>query len=251
MREQIRRAGSRAARRGLEAFGYEIRRKRERWPDFDAELFALCKAVGPYTMTSTERIVALADAARYVVRKGIRGDLVECGVWYGGSAMAIALTLQRLGATDRRLWLYDTFTGMPDPGAEDVNLLTGESMTDEWSPEATAAEQAQARTAEEVRAAVLGTGYDPSLVTVVEGRVEVTIPAQMPERVALLRLDTDWYQSTRHELEHLYPRLEPGGVLIVDDYGHFRGARQAVDEYFAKDALLLNRIDYSARMAVK
>ncbi len=251
MREGIRRAGLRAARWGFDALGYEVRRKTALRPDFDADLSALCDAVGPYTMTSRERIVALADAVAYVVRRRIEGDLVECGVWYGGSAMAMALTLQRLGAADRRLWLYDTFTGMPNPGAEDVNLLTGQSMKDTWSPAATAGEQAQARSAEEVRAAVLDTGYDPSLVTVVEGRVEDTIPAQMPECVAVLRLDTDWYQSTKHELEHLYPTLEQGGVLIVDDYGHFGGAQQAVDEYFAKQPLLLNRIDYSGRIAVK
>jgi hypothetical protein len=73
-----------------------------------------------------------------------------------------------------------------------------------------------------------------------------------PGDLALLRLDTDWYESTRHELEHLYPRLRPGGVLIVDDYGHFEGARRAVDEYFAAhEPLLLNRIDYTGRVAVK
>jgi hypothetical protein len=87
----------------------------------------------------------------------------------------------------------------------------------------------------------------------VKGKVEDTIPASTPDRIAILRLDTDWYASTRHELEHLYPLLAPGGVLIIDDYGHWEGCRQAVDEYFASRNLqvLLNRVDYTGRIAVK
>ena len=83
--------------------------------------------------------------------------------------------------------------------------------------------------------------------------VEDTIPNQAPKEIALLRLDTDWYESTLHELEHLYPRLVSGGVLIIDDYGHWRGAREAVDEYIDKHKLklFLTRIDYTGRLCVK
>jgi hypothetical protein len=81
--------------------------------------------------------------------------------------------------------------------------------------------------------------------------VESTIPEHAPESIALLRLDTDWYESTRHELTHLYPLLVPGGVLIIDDYGHLQGARKAVDEYFRDRPILLSRTDYSGRIAVK
>jgi hypothetical protein len=83
--------------------------------------------------------------------------------------------------------------------------------------------------------------------------VEDTLPAEAPEKLAILRLDTDWYSSTKHELETLYPRLAEGGVLIVDDYGHYEGARRAVDEYFAETGqrVLLSRIDYTGRIAVK
>ena len=84
-------------------------------------------------------------------------------------------------------------------------------------------------------------------------RSRKTIPGEAPDRLALLRLDTDWYESTRHELVHLYPRLEKGGVLIIDDYGHWEGARRAVDEYFAHNPppLLLARVDYAGRIAIK
>jgi hypothetical protein len=87
----------------------------------------------------------------------------------------------------------------------------------------------------------------------VKGMVEDTLPAKAPETIAVLRLDTDWYESTRHELDHLYPRLSQNGILILDDYGHFLGARKATDEYLAKLATppLLNRIDYAGRIAVK
>ena len=106
---------------------------------------------------------------------------------------------------------------------------------------------------ESVRATLLETGYPPERLHFVRGAVEETVPAAAPEQLALLRLDTDWYESTRHELVHLYPRLSDGGILIVDDYGHWEGCRRAVDEYFASDAdpILLNRIDYTGRIAIK
>jgi hypothetical protein len=239
-----------AGRRLIGACGYEVSRRDSDTIDFDAGLSALCERVEPYTLTSKQRIAALANATEYVVRRGVPGDFVECGVWHGGSAMVIALTLRRLGAADRRLWLYDTFDVMPGPGVHDVDIR-GRSLREEWSEHAAAGIEIRVKSVEEVREAVLSTGYDPGLVTLVEGRVEETIPAQAPERIALLRLDTDWYESTSHELRHLYPRLASSGVLIIDDYGEFLGARRAVDEYFKDDPILLNRIDYTGRIALK
>ncbi len=107
---------------------------------------------------------------------------------------------------------------------------------------------------EQVRETLLATGY-PSAQPQARprpGRGDAARSTRPPS-LALLRLDTDWYESTRHELEHLYPRLAAGGVLIIDDYGHWDGARRAVDEYFERQAapLLLNRIDYTGRIAVK
>ena len=87
----------------------------------------------------------------------------------------------------------------------------------------------------------------------IKGKVEDTIPEKMPQKISILRLDTDWYESTKHELEHLFPLLAKNGVLIIDDYGHWQGAKQAVDEYLSSQNihLLLNRVDYTGRMAVK
>jgi hypothetical protein len=108
-------------------------------------------------------------------------------------------------------------------------------------------------TIDEVREAVLSVGYPRERIHFVEGPVEETLPSQAPNEIALLRLDTDWYSSTKHELVHLYPCLAKGGVLILDDYGYWQGARRAVDEYLAEEdvPLLLNRIDNTARIAVR
>jgi len=216
--------------------------------DIDPVDRKIIEAVRPYTMTSQERILALLQAVRYIVRYNIHGSIVECGVWKGGSIMAAMYALLDMNVQDRDLFLFDTFTGMPAPSKHDVEFR-GKSAAqlmserDEW---------AKAELAD-VRNNVLQTSYPKERVFFVLGRVEVTIPEQAPEQIALLRLDTDWYESTHHELTHLFPRLVPGGVLIIDDYGHWKGARKAVDEYFAKNftPILLHRIDYTGRIAVK
>lgn len=224
-------------------------------PDFDEQTARIFRAVAAYTMTSAERVEALVNAVRYIVANGVAGDIVECGVWRGGSSMAAALMLKELRDERRHLHLYDTFEGMSPPTEEDVTLdgiaAKGKFVDRQLSEESSDWCRA---TLDEVRLNVAGTGYPADRLHFIKGKVEATLPASMPAGpIALLRLDTDWYESTRHELVHLYPRLVRGGVLIIDDYGHWAGARKAVDEYFAAHppALLLNRIDYTARIAVK
>jgi hypothetical protein len=220
--------------------------------DFDEDDRELCLRVAPYTLTTPPRIYALARAVEYVTRRAVPGAIVECGVWRGGSVMAVALTLLRLGVTDRDLHLFDTFDGMTEPGDEDV-MHTGERAADLLADPSSEEKYRAAAPLDQVREAVLGTGYPEARIHFVQGPVEETLPEAAPREIALLRLDTDWYSSTKHELVHLYPRLASGGVLIVDDYAYWQGARQAVDEYIAENdlALLLNRIDYTARIAVK
>ena len=226
---------------------------------FGSEEATLVEEARPYTMTSPERIVALMDAVAYVVRRGVPGALLECGVWRGGSVLVMIRTLQRLGVTDRHVYLFDTFEGMTKPTEADVSeydppaLSTWETSRQEdrqpwnwaFTPEIFGVEQ--------VQEVLFATGYPRELIHFVVGPVEETIPGSAPADIAVIRLDTDWYESTRHELEHLYPRLSEGGVLVIDDYGHWEGARRAVDEYFGSAAapLLLSRIDYTGRMGVK
>jgi hypothetical protein len=97
------------------------------------------------------------------------------------------------------------------------------------------------------------TQYPHDQIRYIVGKVEETIPRYLPGQIALLRLDTDWYSSTHHELSHLYPLLSPQGFLIIDDYGHWAGARKATDEYFAahKHPPFLHRVDYTGRIAQK
>ena len=198
----------------------------------------ILERVLPYTMTGAPRLQALVDSVRYCLARDIPGDFVECGVWRGGSVLAMILTLQEEGRTDRDIHLFDTFEGMTAPTEHDVSSLDPPAL-ETWS----AAQERDERpwselfageqfNEEAVRETVLSTGYPPERIHFVRGPVEETLPANAPETIALLRLDTDWYESTRHELEHLYPRLSEAGVLIIDDYGHWDGARRAVDEYF-------------------
>jgi hypothetical protein len=220
--------------------------------DFDETDAELCRRVAPYTMTTPPRIYALARAVEYVVSRRVSGAIVECGVWRGGSMMAVALTLLRLGVTDRDLYLFDTFSGMTEPGDEDVKH-TGQRAADLLAGSSRDSHDWATASLEQVQEAVLSVGYPAEKIHFVEGRVEETLPANAPAEIALLRLDTDWYSSTKHELVHLYPRVASGGVLIIDDYAYWQGARQAVDEYLDEEqlTLLLNRIDYTSRIAIK
>jgi O-methyltransferase len=236
----------------LATAGYQLTPRMPR--DFSPDDTALVERVRPYTLTSPERICSCVRAVEYLVANEIPGDVVECGVWKGGTVMAIALTLLRLGDRNRHLYLFDTFEGMAPPTDADVDFrgagAAAQLAKSTKGPEGRVWAYASL---EEVQRAVLGTGIDPSRVHFVKGRVEDTLPAQAPDQIGLLRLDTDWYESTRHELVHLYPRLVSGGVIIIDDYGHWQGARRAVDEYVACERipLLLNRIDYTGRIGVK
>ena len=219
----------------------------------DSELAAL-RALDSFTMTSLERRYALLEGIRHLDRANIEGAFVECGVWRGGSAMLMASESLRLGRV-RDLYLYDTYEGMPPPEDVDVDFL-GVRASDRMAATIGNADKSDfwARAQiDVVRTNLASTGYPELSLHYVQGKVEQTLPAQAPDSIALLRLDTDWYSSTRHELVHLYPRLRPGGILIIDDYGHWKGARQAVDEYFAgqTDAPLLVRVDQTCRLAVK
>ena len=232
---------------GLERVGLEQAGRNR--ADMEPEFLEVYERCSEYTMTSAERMYGLWSAVRYIAGRALEGDYVECGVWRGGSSMLAALEFKRQAAEDRRFFLYDTFEGMAEPTPED-----GAVARSEWSRHRRESHNDWCYSPlDEVRANMLSTGLPEDRLELVKGKVEDTIPGTAPAQIALLRLDTDWYASTRHELEHLFPRLRPGGVLIVDDYGHWQGARQAVDEYFAEHGIstLLVRLDETGRVAVK
>ncbi len=218
--------------------------------DVEPHYFEINDRVEPFTMTSLSRVFALIAAAEHVSGKGVQGAVVECGVWKGGSTMAALLALARLKDFSREVWLYDTFEGMAAPtrqdGDEHTQLFTSYARDDGGS------DWCRAEIGEVVTN-IESCGYPMEKVKFVKGRVEDTIPGNLPDRISVLRLDTDWYESTKHELEHLYPRLASGGILIIDDYGAFAGVKQAVDEYFAAQKIdsFLHRIDTTGRLLVK
>ena len=214
-------------------------------------IYRKCK---DYSLTSLERMYALYKSVEYVVKSQIPGDFVECGVWRGGSAMVMAHALIKMKETSRRIWLYDTFEGMSKPSEEDTSCSDGSMAINKWRTKQTKDHcEWDYASLDEVTQNMLLTGYPEENLFFIKGRIEDTVPEHMPSRIALLRLDTDWYESTKHELNHLFPLLIKHGILIIDDYGHWAGSRKAVDEYFSQKKLpiLLNRIDYTGRIAVK
>lgn len=222
--------------------------------DIPASSIDTYKKVKPFTMTSAERIFSLCDAVKYIHDNNIDGDIVECGVWKGGSMMAIADTLLKLGDSKRDLYLFDTFDGMAPPTENDVDIegISAEDLLN--NAEKIKDDSVWCCAGLDIVKRSLGTvNYPSEKIHYVQGMVEQTIPEHTPQKIALLRLDTDWYESTKHEMEHLFPRLVKGGILIIDDYGHWQGAKKAIDDYIDQNNILifLNRIDYTGRIAVK
>jgi O-methyltransferase len=245
-------------RAGLRGFGFDLVRYTppcdpvDSFIDLSDDQRQILRAVQPYTMTSLDRLVAVVNAVTHIVQHDIPGDFAECGVWRGGSMMAAAFTLCQLNDTSRTLYLYDTFEGMPAPTQHDRSF-DGRDADSLWRKEQQQAGSWCYASLDDVRHNLLSSGYPAEKIVLVEGKVEDTIPGILPPALSLLRLDTDWYESTRHELVHLYPKLNPSGILIIDDYGHWQGARAAVDEYFAaqREPVYLHRIDYTGRMLIK
>ena len=215
------------------------------------EIYKICKN---FTATSKERMYAVYKAIEYIINSKIPGDFVECGVLKGGSAMVIAHTLIKMKETNRKIYLYDTFEGMSKPSDKDRRISDGTSAINKWK------KQQKKRynkwcfvPLSEVKKNLFSTRYPQKNLIFIKGKVEDTIPKYIPSKIAILRLDTDWYESTKHELNYLYPLLIKNGVLIIDDYGHWAGSKKAVDEYFTENniSILLNRIDYGGRIGIK
>jgi O-methyltransferase len=226
------------------------------YPDLDRDFAPLFRQSVECTASSVERLYALYTAVKYVVASGIPGDVVECGVWRAGNCMLAALTLQLLRDDTRWVWLYDTFSGMSQPTGRDRDVYGG--MAKDMKNEMFTAEGRPTpfqfiASLDDVTANMASTGFPAERTRYVEGRVEDTIPGTRPEQIALLRLDTDWYESTAHAMRHLYPLLAPGGVLLLDDYGDWPAVREAVHECLAErdEELMLHRIDNTGRIAVR
>jgi O-methyltransferase len=236
--------------------GLELRSIKTTFPEFpvEATLFhkELILKAKQYSMTSTSRMWALIQAFQHINQTNVAGDLVECGVWKGGNLILLA-SLQEHVASSRSIYGFDTFAGMVEPDSIDLDYL-GNSAS-EMMKNANKVDGENSihcfASIDLVKNNLLEN--KSKNVKLIQGDVAETLlnRENLPEKIAILRLDTDWYESTKIELEVLYPLLEPGGVLIVDDYGHFEGARKAVDEYFKVDKPWMHYVDYTCRLIVK
>jgi hypothetical protein len=213
------------------------------------------------TMVSRERLINTMLACKYVVNSNLMGEFVECGVWRGGNSIAAAKVFE-LYKEVRTVRLFDTFTGMSEPAEFDfensfqedrenalkktqrvfLNSLRNDNVST-WCY----------ASLEEVTSNFLRAGVSLSNVKFIRGRVEDTLldDRNIPESISVLRLDTDWYESTKLELDVLWPRLAKGGVLLLDDYGHWNGAKKAVDEFFQDSRPFFSYTDYTGRVAIK
>jgi hypothetical protein len=213
--------------------------------DLDPAFLPLLDFVKPYTMTSLERLYDLYKSVEFLVKAKVPGDMLECGVWRGGSMMLVAKTLLALGETSRALYLLDTYEGHPKPDAEEDVDLWGNRAVHEWVKHRHTDETSGWAnvSVDEVRRNLESTGYPMDKVVLIKGMVEKTAAIVPAAALAMVRLDTDWYESAKVGLETYWPRLSPRGVLVVDDYGHYKGQRKAVDEYFAQNPVLLHRVN--------
>ena len=203
-----------------------------------------------YSMASWERLYANINSIKYLVNSQIEGAIVECGVWRGGSMLTMLETLKQYSVINRDIYLYDTFTGMSTPSKEDgifahekfKELQTGEDKSN-WC----------CADLNDVKSTINLSEYPNEKLHYVKGKIEDTVPGTIPDEISLLRLDMDWYSPTIHALTYLYPKVQSGGVIILDDYGHWDGCKQAVDRFVEENDvnLLLNRIDYTGRIAIK
>jgi hypothetical protein len=220
--------------------------------DYAPATQAIWERVQDRTMTGHAKINAMVEAMFYVEANHIPGAVVECGVWRGGSMMAGVLAMLELQATQRDFYMFDTYEGMTAPTERDVHISIGRTAEEMLDGTHGGAPLWVPASVEDVRAGFEPLGYPEDKLHFVVGKVEDTIPSAAPDTIAVLRLDTDWYESTKHELAHLFDRLQPGGVLIIDDYGSWQGSKDAVDEFIAAtgEPLLMTKVG-RGRIAVK
>lgn len=251
----------------LNFFGYQISKVDKKRSNTAVNISHLIPEINPfeeeairtclkYSMTNAERMWAIIQSLKLIADKNILGDIVECGVWRGGNILLFSLLLKKYDLK-KNIWAHDTYEGMSEPTVEDVNFRGIDSKKIlEQEPKVLVGDTHNIwcySTIDEVQKNILAHVDDIKNIRFIKGKVEETLKHEknLPKQISLLRLDTDWYESTKVELEVLYPRLVSGGILIIDDYGHWRGSKKAVDEYFAGKNIFLHRVDYTCRLLIK
>ena len=246
----------------LSVLGYTIQPKLSKYHDIAVELddveIELIKYVldSGYTMTSVSRLVNTVKSCRYVVENKIPGDFVECGVWRGGNLIIFQKLIEKYNLK-KKIYAFDTFEGMSNPeeidktfdGKSSIELL--EKLNKRNIDRDNNILIADC-SLEKVKENFKKFSSQENLICI-KGKVEETLEKKdnLPDKISILRLDTDWYSSTKKELETLFPLLEKNGILIIDDYGYWQGAKKAVDEYFKDKKVVMFKIDFTGRLIIK
>lgn len=228
-------------------------KKKDFWknniPEISEENKILINSIGDYSLTPLVRRWNLIKSLHYINQNKLEGDIVECGIWRGGN-LFLAKKIQDLYYKNikRTFYGYDTFEGMPEPSVYD-----GEKVVQIYKNFLKKGERWTEASLDDVENSIKKLFLSLDDFNLVKGKVEDTLinKKNLPSKISLLRLDTDFYESTKIELEILYPLLVQKGVLIIDDYGDFIGCRKAVDDYFFDKNVLMISIDKSCRIIIK
>ena len=210
--------------------------------------------VSKFSMTPKIRIYNLLQALRHLKIKKIDGDYVECGVWRGGNVLLFKKFLENEDFSQRNIYAFDTFEGMTNPDENDFEINTNISATKLLKNDKKKETNVWGVCSlENVKKNISKYVNNLENIYFVKGPVEITLneAKNIPEKISLLRLDTDWYQSTKKELEVLYEKVSSGGVIIIDDYGHWGGSKKAVDNFFSDKYVWMHYVDYACRLIIK
>ena len=233
----------------LKKFGLVISKRKPTIVEISKEEELMIKISKKYSMTTEIRMWALLNSLKKIYNEKIDGDIVECGIWKGGNIILIKKFLDK-NKQNKKIYCYDTFEGMKQTLSVDSEISTGKSADEIiTNNKVYLCESSLEETKKNIRENV--ESFDN--INFIKGKVEDTLIEEknLPEKISICRLDTDYYESTKVELQILYPRLEKGGVLIVDDYGHWAGSKKAIDEYFKDTHVMKHYVDYACRLIVK
>ncbi len=237
----------------LDYFNLQLINKNQKIIEMSTNDRKIIDLVSKYSMTPQIRIYNLIQSLRHIEHNGIEGDYVECGVWKGGNLILFKKFLEESKKISRKIYAYDTFEGMTNPDDNDFDISTTEKA------EKLLMQDKEKKTnvwgicsLNNVKDNILKTIGNLDNIEFVEGPVEKTLNEKnIPKRISLLRLDTDWYSSTKKELDALYEKVSKGGVIIIDDYGHWGGSKKAVDEFFKDKYVWMHYVDYACRLIIK
>ena len=236
-------------------FGYELINKNQKIIELSKEDKELISIVSKYSMTPQIRIFNLLQSLRHLKHNSIKGDYVECGVWKGGNLLLFKKFLEHENQNEEKsIYAFDTFEGMTEPDKNDYDLSSNLSAIDLMKSDQNKKTNLWGICSlEDVKNNLLNNLNNINNINFIKGPVEETLTIQknIPNNISLLRLDTDWYSSTKKELEVLYEKVSPGGIIIIDDYGHWGGSKKAVDEFFINKYVWMHYVDYACRLIIK